>query len=876
MAHGAEKRGEIERLSQLLADARQQLAAASEVLTALGQSGSGIDEVLGTVVESARRLCRADVAQIHLLDGGTYRLARSAGHVSEDFVDYLAHNPVVVDRRTVLGRVGLDRRTHQIDDVLADPEFGRSDAQRLGGYRSVLGAPMLLDGEVVGVLTVWRNAVDPFDRRAAELLTTFSAEAAIAIRSVNLLRALEARTAEVARKVEQLEALEEVGQAVSSSLDLDEVLSTIVTDAVRLSRTDGGSILEFEENNEDFRLRTAYGTSAEILDALRRTRVRLHDTLVGLVAREGRPRQIPDLLDAPLDPHLQCLSDAGWRSVLAVPMLREGRIVGALVVQRRAPGGFSAETCDLLTTFASQSALAIVNARLFRELERKSAELEVASRHKSEFLASMSHELRTPLNAVIGFSEVLLERMFGDINERQEEYLRDIWSSGKHLLELLNDILDLSKVEAGQMHLRRRPFSGRQALEYGLSLVRERAARHAIALELEAAPDVGLVDADELRFKQVVLNLLSNALKFTPDGGRVTVRGRAHGSELVVTVTDTGIGIPPEDHERIFESFQQGSWPAPSAEGTGLGLTLSKRIVELHGGRIWLDSEVGAGSTFGFAIPTGVAERPDTVRPAAPEAPGGARPTVVLGEDDRWSLDLLTLYFESAGFEVVTAHDGEEALELVRRLLPACVVFDVRLPELDGWDLLAMLKADPLTALIPIIVMSTLDERGKGFALGAADYLVKPLGHDEVRTALARITSGPDGGVVLAIDDDPATIELIKAVLEPEGWAVLGVTAAEEGLAITRSCRPAAVVLDLLMPETDGFAVFDALRSESSTRAVPIVVLTSKAMTRADKERLNGQVSDVARQADFDAAALVDLVRRAIGTPGNPGPRRHD
>ena len=326
-----------------------------------------------------------------------------------------------------------------------------------------------------------------------------------------------------------------------------------------------------------------------------------------------------DLSTARLDPHLQILYDDGWRSVLAVPMSRQDQMVGALVIRRKTPGSFSPETLELLETFAGQSALTILNARLFRELEVRSSELAVVSRHKSEFLASMSHELRTPLNAVIGFSEVLLDRMFGEINARQEEYLHDIRSSGLHLLELLNEILDLSKVEAGRMELEPAVFSVVEALEYSLSLVRERAGRHGIELRLDVAADVGDVLADPLRFKQVVLNLLSNAVKFTPDGGRVTLAAALAADELRVTVTDTGAGVPPEDRERIFESFQQGGRGATREEGTGLGLTLTKRIVELFGGRLWLDTDRRRGQHL-RVLPAGRAGTPARapVRAATP------------------------------------------------------------------------------------------------------------------------------------------------------------------------------------------------------------------------------------------------------------------
>ena len=543
-----------------------------------------------------------DGVQLHLVDGAVYRLARSSG-LSAEFVEYLTGHPILWDYNSLVGRVGLDRHTTQITDVLADPGYGRQDAQQIAGYRTIMGAPMLLDDDVVGVLSVWRTEVDPFDDRAMALLTAFAAAAAIAIRNLDLVRTLESRSAELARKVEQLEALGQVGEAVSSSLDLDMVLSTIVTHAVQLSGTDGGSLMEFDEAQQRFFVRTAYGTSNEVLEQLRQANIALHDTFVGHAAMEARPLQIADMAGLSLDVHQRLLYDAGWRSMVAVPMLREGRIVGVLVVRRMSPGDFAEETCDLLQTFASQSALAILNARLFRELEHKTNELEVVSRHKSEFLASMSHELRTPLNAVIGFSEVLLDRMFGEINDRQDEYLRDIWSSGKHLLQLLSDILDLSKVEAGRMEMESVTFSVLEALEYGLSMMRERAARHALRLILKVDPAVGAVDADELRFKQVAINLLSNAVKFTGDGGEVIVEAKVEGDDVAITVTDTGVGVAPEDRDRIFESFQQGSRGASAQEGTGLGLTLCRRIVGLMGGRMWLESELGVGSTFGFAIP---------------------------------------------------------------------------------------------------------------------------------------------------------------------------------------------------------------------------------------------------------------------------------
>jgi signal transduction histidine kinase len=293
----------------------------------------------------------------------------------------------------------------------------------------------------------------------------------------------------------------------------------------------------------------------------------------------------------------------GLRALLAVPLIAESRLVGALIVMRKRTGTFAAEEVALLQTFATQSALAIQNAQLFREIEDKSRQLEVASQHKSEFLANMSHELRTPLNAIIGFSEVLSEKMFGELNEKQEEYSKDIHASGEHLLSLINDILDLSKIEAGRMELELTEFDLPTALENALMLIRERAGRRSIALHSNLDDRLGQIQGDERKVRQVVLNLLSNAIKFTPEGGRIEVAAMPRDGSVEISVTDTGIGIAPEDQEKVFEEFRQVGTAAKKIEGTGLGLTLCRKFVELHGGKIWVTSQLGTGSTFTFTIP---------------------------------------------------------------------------------------------------------------------------------------------------------------------------------------------------------------------------------------------------------------------------------
>jgi signal transduction histidine kinase len=314
--------------------------------------------------------------------------------------------------------------------------------------------------------------------------------------------------------------------------------------------------------------------------------------------------QVPDIAAGSYSsPISDALIAAGYRAVVAVPLIREDHLIGALTMNRKTPGEFPHETIELLQTFATQSALAIQNARLFREIEQKSRELEAASRHKSEFLANMSHELRTPLNAVIGFSEVLSERMFGELNEKQDEYMKDIHASGQHLLSLINDILDLSKIEAGRMELEVTDFDLPMTIDNALTLVREHAARRSIALHTSVNEQLGQIEGDERKIRQVLLNLLSNAIKFTPEGGRIDVHAIPRDGMVEVSVSDTGVGIAPEDQEAVFEEFRQVGTAEKKVEGTGLGLALSRKFIELHGGRIWVKSEVGTGSTFTFTVP---------------------------------------------------------------------------------------------------------------------------------------------------------------------------------------------------------------------------------------------------------------------------------
>jgi signal transduction histidine kinase/CheY-like chemotaxis protein len=506
------------------------------------------------------------------------------------------------------------------------------------------------------------------------------------------------------------------------------------------------------------------------------------------------------------------------------------------------------------------------NEALLRQIEDQNREIEAASRHKSAFLANMSHELRTPLNAIIGFSDVLRERMFGDLTERQAEYLEDIHASGRHLLALINDILDLAKVEAGRGELDLTDVDVRACLEQGVGMVRERALRGAVDLQLDAPGDLGTVRADERRIKQVVLNLLANAVKFTPQLGRVEVVARRREREVEIAVHDTGVGIAPDDQQRIFDEFEQAGDPR-GRDGSGLGLALARRFVEVHGGRLTVASEIGRGSTFVVTLP--IAGPPGAEAPAQPEAPPRAAPAshaadlVLVVEDDERAAELLTIHLREAGYDVAVASGVDEGIALARRLRPTVVTLDVIMAGRDGWDFIAEAKADPALAAIPIVVVSIVDEPLRGFALGAVDYLVKPVSGPRLIAAVTRagVAAGRRAPRVLVVDDDPSALTLASVALEPGGFDVALASGGLAALRAVREERPDLVVLDLLMPEVDGFAVLDALRADPATADVPVLVLTSATLSGAEREHLRARVSHLAHKGELDRERFVEIVR---------------
>ena len=673
------------------------------------------------------------------------------------------------------------------------------------------------------------------------------------------------RAEQAERQLEELRILGEVGQSVSASLDIDQVLETIVSQAVRLGAADSGTLYEFDEVTEIFNPRVNVGMNAEMIESLRESRLKVGQGAVGMAAARRAAYQIADVEQEAnyrlRDVHRR---GGGYRAVLGVPLLLDDRLVGGLVIRRIQPGGFSPSVVNMLQTFTGQSVLAIQNARLFEEIRLKGLQLEAANQLKSQFLANMSHELRTPLNAIIGVTEMVLEDARDLKRDDEIEPLERVLRAGRHLLELINDILDLSKIEAGKMDLHAEKFSVMQLVGDVVKTIEMLAGKNGNHILLDCPADIGTMNADQIRVRQVLLNLMSNANKFT-EKGTVSVKVRRENRDgrdwIAIAVTDTGIGMTPEQLSRLFNDFVQADASTTRKYGgTGLGLAISRRLCQMMGGEITVTSEPGRGSTFlmnlpaeSCAIPVAIPARPAAVR-AAGDVP---RESVILViDDDQSVLDLTERFLTRKGFKVVTASDGHEGLRLARELHPAAITLDVLMPQLDGWTVLAAIKGDPELADIPVILMTIIDDRTRGYALGATEYLIKPVNRDKL-TGVLRAACGTGGRRVLVIDDDDFMRNGIGESLTRDGWQVSEAENGRVGIARLGESRPDVIMLDLMMPEMDGFEFLVEMRSRPEWRDIPVLVVTAKDLTAEERTRLNGHVE---RVMDKGSAELTELL----------------
>ena len=501
-------------------------------------------------------------------------------------------------------------------------------------------------------------------------------------------------------------------------------------------------------------------------------------------------------------------------------------------------------------------------------------EAEAANLAKSEFLANMSHELRTPLNSIIGFAEVLRDGICGALNAEQMECVIDIYESGRHLLRMINDILDLSKVEAGKVELQLEEFAVASVMDAVQSIIRDMANKKRLDLRIVVPEGLPDVYADLVKFKQIMYNLLSNAVKFTPEGGSITVETECAGDEFLISVTDTGIGIAAENHETIFDEFKQlDSSRARQYEGTGLGLALTKRLVELHGGRIGVESEgLGMGSKFSFTLP---AKKPDAevsdnvlvqTTPTVWTSDEPRAKTILVVEDNVQAAQLLCIHLTEAGYKTVVASDGEMAVKMARQVKPFAITLDVMLPKKDGWQVMQELKSYQDTCDIPVVIISIIDDQSFGFSMGAVGYLVKPIDKDQLTCILnklelaMKVDDTPPR--ILIIDDRTEDLKLMEAVLRNEGFDFLEASGGAEGLAKALEEHPDLIILDLLMPDINGFDVVKSLQEHPETQNIPIIICTVKELTVEDRKILNNKVKSIVQKGEDAKARLLAAVRR--------------
>jgi two-component system, NtrC family, sensor kinase len=612
---------ELEARNRDLTEALAQQTATSNVLRVISNSLTDLQPVLQAVADNAARLCNATDAHIFRIEAGALRLVASFGSTPIIGVQ----EPIPISRASAIGHAIVERQTTHVHDlaIAADREFpGSKIYQQRFGTRTMVATPLLREGTPIGAILIRRLEVRPFSEQQLALLETFADQAVIAIENARLFQELQERTQALTRSVEELQALGEVSQAVNSSLDLHTVLTRIVAHAVQLSGTDGGTIYEYNEPTQEFRLHATYRAADALMEALRTSPIRLGEGALGQAAIAREPVQIPDVTGLSTYPERLrlLLAQHSFRALLAIPILREEHIIGGLVVLRQAPGEFPPRVVELLRTFAAHSALAIQNARLFRALEEKGQQLEVTSRYKSEFLANMSHELRTPLNAIIGYSEMLQEEAekleYADFTSD----LQKINAAGTHLLALITDILDLSKIEAGRMDLCLETFDLATLLRDVEATVQPLVKKNANTLVVQCADNLGTMRADLTKVRQALFNLLSNACKFTTQGtiGLQVTRQTEDGVEWIAfRVSDTGIGMTPEQMARLFQTFSQAEVStARQYGGTGLGLAITRQFCQLMGGDVTVESELGKGSTVTIRLPREVSPANAVTRPA--------------------------------------------------------------------------------------------------------------------------------------------------------------------------------------------------------------------------------------------------------------------
>ncbi len=827
---------QAERRARQLQTSAQVAQAASSILN--------LGELLDRTVNLIKESFGYDHTQIFLVspDRTDARLVASTGEAGKQLLAIGHHLPV--GSLSVIGQVTATVKS-QIAADTADVRVIHKPNPYLPNTRSELALPLVTKNRLVGALDVQSNRPGAFTLEDEAILSNLADQIAIAIDNARLF---ELST----QRVEEMRFMFDVTRAATATDELENAVQAI--NALIREHLEAATVMLMLLDDTNSRL-VRYSTLDET-PVETPVSIELDDPLVKPIILARKYQVLGEAEIAPLS---QIAPDV--KSLMLMPLITRDEFVGILGVSKTEPNAFADDTVQLIQTLSSSLSAIIQNARLLRQLQTANARLREVDKLKSQFLANMSHELRTPLNSIIGFSRVILKGIDGPLTTMQEQDLSTIHESGKHLLNLVNDILDQAKIEAGKMELSYTYFSvsdlAKSVMSTAVGLVKDKPIR----LHQEIEADLPPVWGDEFRSRQVLLNLVSNASKFTTQGSVTVSAFRIEENDrpmIQISVTDTGIGIPQDKLDSIFEAFQQvENTTARQYEGTGLGLPIAKSLIEMQGGRIWVNSEPGIGSTFSFTLPTVPLPKPEEEVPAEEpqvdnviasqvveaieqaEAPKTQQRIVLVIEDEMSVVNLYRRYLAKSGYEVIGG-TPEEAEDLALNYQPRVIVLDVNMPKRSGWDVLAKLKDRDETFEIPVIVCSVEAEKERAFRLGAAEYIAKADAERLLPDAIRRVELERDRRKILIIDDQPESIRLVRdTIAADERFVILEAVGGAQGLDMVSSHWPDLVILDLRMPEIDGFAVLDQLRANPDTANIPVLVVTADDLTEDERQRLS-------------------------------------